>query len=342
MQRFGRFPIAPFLGGVKRHPSFLPHLTRGLRYVVDAYYAAKEREGMREYNTKRIKEHRPLSGEDSFFYSPIDSTGEIALGVADGVGGWADLGVDPAEFSFALTDRMAERATKGSLSDSEHRAGNVTAPLSALSLLRDSYEYVVNQKLVKAGSSTACVGVTHNNKLQVANIGDSGFFICRQGKIAHVSSPQLHYFNAPYQLSIIPQKLIDHAKRSGRKHFQDYPDESELSVHSLIPGDVVVFATDGLFDNMSITECLAIVSERMLAHKCWERHPEKGISHNSELTNECVTSIAMALVNRARTYSLDTKRDSPFAREAQRTAQIYYTGGKPDDITVVCMLVKQD
>ena len=47
------------------------------------------------------KSQRPASGQDAFFISRIGtSPGEVALGVADGVGGWMDSGVDPADFSW--------------------------------------------------------------------------------------------------------------------------------------------------------------------------------------------------------------------------------------------------
>lgn len=50
------------------------------------------------------KEQR--GGEDAFFIA----TGGVAVGVADGVGGWAEVGVDPGLYSRELM-RRAEQAT---------------------------------------------------------------------------------------------------------------------------------------------------------------------------------------------------------------------------------------
>ena len=43
-------------------------------------------------------------------------------------------------------------------------------------------------------------------------------------------------------------------------------------------------------------------------------------------------------MNKAREYSLDEKRDSPFALLAKEN-DILWSGGMPDDTTVVCMRV---
>ncbi|KAF8924235.1 hypothetical protein BGZ58_002010, partial [Dissophora ornata] len=40
------------------------------------------------------------AGEDAFFH--VSTPSRVALGVADGVGGWSEMGVDPALFSWAL------------------------------------------------------------------------------------------------------------------------------------------------------------------------------------------------------------------------------------------------
>ncbi|KAL1997671.1 hypothetical protein VTN02DRAFT_1143 [Thermoascus thermophilus] len=63
--------------------------------------------------------HRPDSGEDAFFVAKVGGrngqngqhdaryNGAVAFGVADGVGGWAEAQVDPADFSHGLCGYMA-------------------------------------------------------------------------------------------------------------------------------------------------------------------------------------------------------------------------------------------
>ena len=53
-----------------------------------------------------------------------------------------------------------------------------------------------------AGSCTVCLSAfSHENGcLQVANLGDAGFALFREGVVHTQSTPQQHCFNAPYQL----------------------------------------------------------------------------------------------------------------------------------------------
>lgn len=180
-----------------------------------------------------------------------------------------------------------------------------------------------------------------------------------------MSQPQTHFFNAPYQLSIIPQKLLDEAAKEGGKHFRDQPSDSVLSTHTLKHGDLVLFCTDGLLDNLSPAEYLQIVNEQMLDTGCWILEKSSGrLVPNGQITEkhsqEGVDSVAKLLVEEAFKASLNTKIDGPFAREAQRSMHIPYKGGydsllqiynlgirylllfrKPDDITVLVMLAQQ-
>ena len=65
----------------------------------------------------------PRGGHDAFFLSDAPEAGSadggggggaaLALGVADGVGGWVDSGVNPADFSRRLCRNMARAAAAG-------------------------------------------------------------------------------------------------------------------------------------------------------------------------------------------------------------------------------------
>ena len=67
-----------------------------------------------------------------------------------------------------------------------------------------SYSLIVS-KWYFVGSSTACVLVVHQERLYSANLGDSGFMIVRDGKVLTKSKEQVHYFNAPFQLTLPPE-----------------------------------------------------------------------------------------------------------------------------------------
>jgi protein phosphatase PTC7 len=103
---------------------------------------------------------RHKSGQDAFFTSEIGTSksGYLAFGVADGVGGWADSGIDPSDFSHGLCEYMIAHAT--SQSD--------PSTATPLMILQPAYEDVLSDRFVVAGGSTACLGiVTPDGELRV-------------------------------------------------------------------------------------------------------------------------------------------------------------------------------
>lgn len=73
----------------------------------------------------------------------------MVFGVADGVGGWADSGIDSAEFSHALCKTMAQMAESQSGDDQ----------VSPKQLLGDAYQDIIESGKIAGGGSTACVAV---------------------------------------------------------------------------------------------------------------------------------------------------------------------------------------
>lgn len=96
---------------------------------------------------------------------------------------------------------------------------------------------------MKIGSSTACVLILNreNSTVYTANIGDSGFIVVRKGQIIHRSEEQQHYFNTPFQLSLPPP---------GQNVLSDSPDSADTLSFPVENGDVILAATDGVFDNV--------------------------------------------------------------------------------------------
>lgn len=99
-----------------------------------------------------LRSTKPDSGEDAFFATTIGgSQHHVAFGVADGVGGWQDSGVDPSEFSQALCGLMA-----GSANIFEGIEEN---PCKPRPLLQQAYDAVMNNPRIPAGGCTASLGV---------------------------------------------------------------------------------------------------------------------------------------------------------------------------------------
>lgn len=94
-----------------------------------------------------------------------------AVGVFDGVGGWAEAGVDPAEFSHALARHCAQQMA-------------VLDPPLPKPVLTAGYKALKTEGRVKLGSTTACLAVLHTESgvVYTANLGDSGFLLVRNGQ----------------------------------------------------------------------------------------------------------------------------------------------------------------
>jgi len=171
----------------------------------------------------------------------------------------------------------------------------------------------------------------------------------RLNAINYYSKPQIHAFNTPFQLSTLPPKMLAQIENyGGSAPFCDMPKDATLSNHELRHGDVLVFATDGLWDNLTSQEVLRIVSENMITLGGWTAEQRTGVSISEALakvTEESSnvgpegplqTSLAVAITRAAKWASMNTKRDGPFAKEVQKSyPSERFSGGKVDDICVV-------
>uniref|UniRef100_A0A3Q4G7R8 Protein phosphatase n=2 Tax=Pseudocrenilabrinae TaxID=318546 RepID=A0A3Q4G7R8_NEOBR len=171
-------------------------------------------------------------GDDACFIAR-HKTADV-LGVADGVGGWRDYGVDPSQFSATLM-KTCERLVK---------EGRFT-PSNPVGILTSGYYELLQNKVPLLGSSTACIVVLdrRSHRLHTCNLGDSGFLVVRGGEVVHRSDEQQHYFNTPFQLSIAPPGAEGVV-------LSDSPEAADSSSFDVQLGDIILTATDGLFDNM--------------------------------------------------------------------------------------------
>lgn len=313
-------------------------------YTRPPYDARKSKiEDLRECKDVLDKRKRAKSGQDAFFFSQVGNTDTTTFGVADGVGGWVESGLDPADFSHGLCEYMACAARSW-----PH--GFSTASLHPKDLLQLAYDEVTDDASIEGGGSTACLAVAEpDGHVEVANLGDSGFMHLRPNAVQHFTQPQTHAFNTPYQLSKTPQRmLVQMAVFGGPATLSDLPRESSVTHHKVRHGDVLVFATDGVWDNLSPQDVLGIVSRQMVELGAWVdkdgtmvvgRNLAKLVQADSPRKADSASlqaKVAVAIANEAKVTGLNPRRDGPFAREVQR----YYPGenwhgGKPDDIAAV-------
>ncbi|KAF2459889.1 phosphatase 2C-like domain-containing protein [Lineolata rhizophorae] len=325
---------------------------------------------------KRDKKNRPESGQDAFFVAHVGDAGTsggsgaggselndgaLAFGVADGVGGWTDQGIDPADFSHSLCDYMASGATGYPDAFPARKSGS-TAPLMPKDLMQYGYDKVMRDNAVKGGGSTACVVTAQaDGHFELANLGDSGLMHFSPNAVRFATSPQTHAFNTPYQLTKMPPRILaqmalfgpNQRRGGGGGYHAETPADAATSSHAVRHGDVLVLATDGVWDNLSPADALRLVSRYMGGLGGWVAADGDGGSESSRRGSAAMQEgvggggaatlqemLAVAIAREAKAASLDHRRDGPFAREVQRNFPgENWHGGKADDICVVVAVV---
>ncbi|KAL9649063.1 hypothetical protein ABK040_008440 [Willaertia magna] len=276
------------------------------------------------------------TGEDAYFCCYSNKYELYSFGIADGVGGWMAFDIDPSLCSRQLmwnckmllcNDQLPQIISEQNynipkeLEQTVMKAIELPQVIHPKILLERSFSLLSELNQVQAGGTTSCIvflkPLPQNlYQLSYANLGDSGFVVINKSKskIIYRSKEQQHYFNAPYQLSVIPAEL------DSDELIRDDPNSADLHINccTLREGDYIVLATDGLFDNMFDHDILKV------AKSC----------------NSC-HSIAKKLVQEAvRRYSaVALSSHTPFSLGLSKITGDYRRHGKADDVTVCCVCV---
>jgi protein phosphatase PTC7 len=186
-------------------------------------------------------------------------------------------------------------------------------------------------------ANTAALIQANNVSNICAHISEPNFVVYIQ--VVYRSPQQLHFFNCPLQIGIGIDGETD--------HFESPVDADLLSVPVQV-GDVLIVATDGLFDNVpeeSIIEHMAASMEEMEVQEENTPHalPKPFIAVSGSATNpptnigpvSPLTAVATSLARLAHRLSLDKMIDSPFAQLAKDNNILWKNGGRKDDITVI-------
>jgi len=192
--------------------------------------------------------------------------------------------------------------------------------LNPLSILREAYDQVT-----APGGATALVCTLSRKELTCANLGDSGFILirfddCYNPFIVMQSTPKQHAFNTPYQLAKLPSE--DQIARGLKKkaspgeianilfHYRnatfckDSPEDACIYKCRVKSGDLLLLATDGVFDNLFQEEILLIV---------------KGITRDEK--EKTAERIASEIAQRAHYKSINNEK-TPFSEEAKRNGNL--------------------
>ena len=287
-------------------------------------------------------------GADSFFFS------SKAAGIADGVGEW--------EWRFKLDPRkFAEQLMRGCLSSSNKGCNDPHSSVEdrAVSVLSEGFNFAS-----AFGSSTACILVMDDlgEKIGIANIGDSGCLHYRKQFLTNAMSmtcvmktrDQQHAFNMPYQLSRLPNpehydelaedpiyaNLVTTLRSlSGRQLSKiDKPTDCDVYSSSVMEGDLIILATDGVLDNLWSYDILSIVGETAIISPYEARINllEEGPTDPEHIAK----SIALAAYEKS---VMESGYKSPFGVECRKRTGAVHLGGKMDDITVVaCWVARKE
>lgn len=255
------------------------------------------------------------TGEDNYF-ATSNNIHDIFAGVADGVGGWAEHGYDSSAISRELCRKMDEIST--ALADMSSKEPLLTPK----KIIDAAYSKVKDEKVVKVGGTTAIMAhFPSNGKLQVANLGDSWCGVFRSSKLVFQTEFQTVGFNAPYQLSIIPEEMLKEAERRGSKYILNTPADADEYSFQLNKNDIVILATDGVTDNIAADDI------------------ELFLKDNSARTKDELQLLSQEFVKNVVRLSKDPNYPSVFSQEISKLTGKNYSGGKEDDITVVFIRV---
>lgn len=268
---------------------------------------------------------RATHGEDASLQTPT------AIGVFDGVGSWSRRRVNAGDYSRRLADLVTAYLAR-------HRSAT---PQRALA---DAVS-----RNVLPGSCTATVAsVLAKDKsyfLQGVNLGDAQLVVIRSNAVLFQTASQQHGFNVPYQVSFAKRHDLFSA---------------QLFEVKLKPNDVIVLATDGLWDNVFLADIVSTVTAAMSEKSFYEssqklsaRPVRSNVSRQNKLDEDqtiaagssrqlCTTSssrrrlqaAAESLAYTACRNAHQRSLMSPFAYKARRFGR-RFSGGKLDDITVV-------
>jgi len=300
-------------------------------------------------------------GEDAFFVS--ERIG--AFGVADGVSQWADYNIDAGEYSRKLMELCAEEASD--LLGEGHEEARFVNPKLAL-------ERAYRRSLSIMGSSTACVlTLDGEGTLRAANLGDSGFIVLRNGltresPVAPRLQPIAPSLNANVGLglagsSVKQQTAINRKQRMResqwevvyrsqemQKYFNcpdqlgpgcpDKPSRAETYELPLEAGDIVLAATDGVFDNISDANLCVLLKKysQEIQGIFGDASFNTASSKHEGPIREWLQSIAERICKEAHTIGMTPTGITPFSEQC-RSAGYFFEGGKLDDVTVVAGMI---
>lgn len=244
-------------------------------------------------------------GEDAYFWTfqqdGVPGAGIAVIGVADGT--------SAAEGGVYSTTLMGE-AEAWVLAN-----GAKSADVTPEKIMSEAWAETAHRSI--EGRSTACiVKLSSDSRGCAASIlGDSGLLLLRPTENGVFSIPfsmhdhvdeQQHYFNCPYQLGSL----------GGAE--ANTPADALNAEFAVAPGDIIIVATDGLFDCLWPEDVATIISLVRTA-----------------APSTSAGRLAEKLVEQAQSQAQDSRRETPFGARAKEEGLISRPGEVMDDAAIV-------
>jgi protein phosphatase PTC7 len=185
-------------------------------------------------------------GDDAYIVAHREN--RVLLAVADGVGGSREGNVDPGKYAWSLLSGIGKLF---SWNDQLFEAQRVLA---------EEYAKAIDQAEHQKASSTVCLADidTVTSTLHLYNIGDSGCRIIRNGRIIYRSPVGQFDFNFPHQLSVVDRDEPVSVRQFAIDTVNRYMSNDNVSLKA---DDLVIVATDGVFDNLYENQILDWIKE---------------------------------------------------------------------------------
>ncbi|CAI2377315.1 unnamed protein product [Moneuplotes crassus] len=226
---------------------------------------------------------------------------ERMISVEDGVGGWTEAGYDVAKYSKQLMGLIS-----GTYDENPH--------FTPKEILTEAAKHTT-----EIGSTTAVIAILDADErtLATTNLGDSSYLLLRHNTHEYPrgnwlkmyrSLEQQHYFDCPYQVGT----------------HGDHPYKANDEVHSVVHNDIIVMATDGVWDNTFDEEVIKVIEDSTT---------ETGNLEDPQKASQKIAEIAFE-------HSHDENYESPFQVSSAASDKETRYGGKKDDITVIVSQIK--
>ncbi len=215
---------------------------------------------------KTDKGKRRSNNEDACYVMPRDRI----FVIADGVGGSksgeiASRTAVTGVVNFVKSHDLSENATEREIRQYfESCVKDIN-----FAVLESSQKYEQNYGM----ATTVVISYVNNNKMYVINVGDSRAYIVRNGRITQITEDHT-YVNSLLKAGVLTEKEAETHENKNmitKAVGADHIIEPDFFVTSVIPGDIILLCTDGLYGELTSEEIISRINmNKSMGETCEE------------------------------------------------------------------------